>query len=101
MNVKFWAWKRVMFVSSSHVATSNHLYTSVPGDSIPSSGLMGHCAHTWYTNMHADKTLIHLKSFKKYFKTLKFQFFVTTYLLSCMYVAWYSANMLTGRFISF
>lgn len=30
--------------------------TPVPGDLTPSSGVLGHQAHKWYTDTHVDKT---------------------------------------------
>jgi hypothetical protein len=33
---------------------------SIPGDLMPFSGLHGHWAHTWYIDIHAGKTLIHM-----------------------------------------
>lgn len=34
--------------------------TPVPGHRMPSSGLSGHQLHTWHTNTHVAKTLIHV-----------------------------------------
>ena len=40
--------------------SSQQSVTLVPEDPMPSSGFSRHQACTWYTNIHVDKTLIHV-----------------------------------------
>ena len=40
----------------------NHLLTLVPGDLMPSSGLLGHQEHTQYTDIHVSKFPTHINS---------------------------------------
>ena len=56
-------------ILSTQVAAHNSLVIPVPGDQMPSSGLLQHQACTWYTNIHTQAK--HPNSYKKPIQTYK------------------------------
>lgn len=45
-------------ISSTHMSARNHLKLQSQENLVPSSGLDGHQAYKWCTDMHAGKALI-------------------------------------------
>lgn len=53
--------ERTWFYSQHPHNDSQLSVTIVPGYPLPSSGLYDHCAHTWYTDINADKPPMYIQ----------------------------------------